>query len=83
MIIAIGDLQGCAQSLLRLIESIDDDRSAHAQWWFCGDLVNRGPDSLATLRAIRALGERAVTVDRKSTRLNSSHIPLSRMPSSA
>lgn len=62
MIIAIGDLQGCAHSLLELIESIDDDRGAHAQWWFCGDLVNRGPDSLATLRAIRALGERAVTV---------------------
>ena len=62
MIIAIGDLQGCAHSLLGLIESIDADRSARAQWWFCGDLVNRGPDSLATLRAIRALGERAVTV---------------------
>lgn len=62
MIIAIGDLQGCAQSLLRLIETIDTDRPAHPQWWFCGDLVNRGPDSLATLRAVRALGDRAVAV---------------------
>ena len=30
-----------------------------------------------------SLGGTATTIDRKSTRLNSSHIPLSRMPSSA
>ena len=30
-----------------------------------------------------AFVEREITLDRKSTRLNSSHIPLSRMPSSA
>ena len=46
----------------------------------------------ATLRNVRVSREaernltmtlNAVLVDRKSTRLNSSHIPLSRMPSSA
>ncbi len=57
---AIGDIQGCHDALLHLLEEIgfcDQDRL-----WFCGDLVNRGPQSLETLRFVRALGERAVTV---------------------
>ena len=35
------------------------------------------------LNALDQQGVHSITVDRKSTRLNSSHIPLSRMPSSA
>lgn len=62
MIIAVGDLQGCARSLLRLVEVVEGGHAASRRWWFCGDLVNRGPDSLATLRAVRALGDRAVAV---------------------
>jgi bis(5'-nucleosyl)-tetraphosphatase (symmetrical) len=57
-IYAIGDIQGCGQQLSRLIESIFST-SADARLIFVGDLVNRGPQSLATLRQIRALGDTA------------------------
>jgi bis(5'-nucleosyl)-tetraphosphatase (symmetrical) len=57
-IYAIGDLQGCYQSLLSLLEKIDS-ATPDARLIFVGDLVNRGPQSLATLRLIRSLGERA------------------------
>lgn len=60
-IYAIGDLQGCYQSLVSLLARIDA-ATPHAKLIFVGDLVNRGPDSLATLRLIRSLGDRAQTV---------------------
>ena len=37
----------------------------------------------ARAKVLEGLFKRALITDRKSTRLNSSHIPLSRMPSSA
>ena len=60
-IYAIGDLQGCHAEFVELLERIafDPDRD---QLWLAGDLVNRGPDSLACLREVRALGSAAVTV---------------------
>lgn len=51
---AIGDVQGCYDSLQGLLEVIDFDDSSD-QLWFVGDLVNRGPQSLAVLRFIHAL----------------------------
>jgi bis(5'-nucleosyl)-tetraphosphatase (symmetrical) len=58
---AIGDLQGCYDELRALLAKIgfspDRDRL-----WFTGDLVNRGPKSLETLRFIRDLGDCALTV---------------------
>jgi bis(5'-nucleosyl)-tetraphosphatase (symmetrical) len=58
---AIGDLQGCAAELDRLLERIDAV-SPGAPLVFVGDLVNRGPESLRTLRMLRDLGDRARTV---------------------
>jgi bis(5'-nucleosyl)-tetraphosphatase (symmetrical) len=58
---AIGDVQGCLSALRRLIAAIDAV-DAHAEFWFCGDLVNRGEDSLGTLLFIQSLDSRARTV---------------------
>jgi len=62
----IGDVQGCARALDELLAQPDIvsdlNTNAHTQIWFAGDLTNRGPDSLGTLRRIRDLGERAVSV---------------------
>jgi bis(5'-nucleosyl)-tetraphosphatase (symmetrical) len=47
-IFAIGDVQGCFKQLEQLIEKIG--RGNIEQLWLAGDLVNRGPSSLETLR---------------------------------
>ncbi|MDX2425051.1 MAG: symmetrical bis(5'-nucleosyl)-tetraphosphatase [Cycloclasticus sp.] len=58
---AIGDLQGCYDPLRRLLDTLKFD-PAHDQLWFTGDLINRGPKSLQTLRFIISLGDSARTV---------------------
>lgn len=58
---AIGDIQGCYASLQALLARCCFD-PAYDRLWLVGDLVNRGPRSLETLRFVKGLGERAVTV---------------------
>jgi bis(5'-nucleosyl)-tetraphosphatase (symmetrical) len=58
---AIGDIQGCYDSLCRLLELCAFDPAAD-RLWLVGDLVNRGPKSLETLRLIKSLGPSALTV---------------------
>lgn len=54
----IGDLQGCDAPFKRLLETIDFSPSSDTLY-LLGDLVNRGPDSLAVLRRLSALGDAA------------------------
>jgi bis(5'-nucleosyl)-tetraphosphatase (symmetrical) len=57
----IGDVQGCFSELMALLEHIKFDEQQDTLW-FTGDLVNRGPQSLETLRFVKALGKKAITV---------------------
>lgn len=58
---AIGDIQGCYDSLQALLARCGFEPAVD-RLWLVGDLVNRGPKSLTTLRFIRSLGDAAVTV---------------------
>ncbi|WP_034351785.1 symmetrical bis(5'-nucleosyl)-tetraphosphatase [Herbaspirillum sp. GW103] len=56
----IGDLQGCNTPLQRLLANIPEENQQ--QLIFAGDLINRGPQSLQTLRTVMQMGERARAV---------------------
>ncbi|MBH0177967.1 MAG: symmetrical bis(5'-nucleosyl)-tetraphosphatase [Nitrospira sp.] len=55
---AIGDIQGCLTSLRHLLDRISFQPHTD-RIWLVGDLVNRGPDSLTTLRFLKSLGAAA------------------------
>jgi len=58
---AIGDIQGCYQQLEQLLNKIQFNSDTD-KLWFTGDLINRGPDSLATLRLLYSLRDNVTTV---------------------
>jgi bis(5'-nucleosyl)-tetraphosphatase (symmetrical) len=57
----IGDLQGCLTPLIQLLEQINY-HPEQDKLWFAGDLINRGEESLETLRFIKSLGNNATIV---------------------
>jgi bis(5'-nucleosyl)-tetraphosphatase (symmetrical) len=58
---AIGDIQGCHAEFCQLLELIGFSPPSD-RLWLVGDLVNRGPGSLAVLREVKAMGDAVVTV---------------------
>lgn len=56
----IGDVHGCYRTLRRLLSH--RSIAPADRLWFVGDLVNRGPRSLETLRFVADLGGRATVV---------------------
>ncbi len=58
---AIGDVQGCYSELRTLLDKLAFD-PAKDQLWLTGDLVNRGPESLQTLRFVKSLENACITV---------------------
>lgn len=58
---AIGSVNGDYQTLMQLLEKMAFD-PVNDGLWFTGNLINRGPESLAVLRFVKSLGKSAVTV---------------------
>ncbi len=58
---AIGDIQGCYEELIALLDVINFD-SKKDNLWFVGDLVNRGPNSIKVLRFIKNISDRCCIV---------------------
>lgn len=52
---AVGDIQGCLGPLRRTLEVVKFDPAVD-RLWCTGDVINRGPESLETLRFLRELG---------------------------
>jgi bis(5'-nucleosyl)-tetraphosphatase (symmetrical) len=58
----VGDIQGCCSSLDELLAHPEIAQEPLARFWFAGDLVNRGSQSLKTLRRLMALEDRSIAV---------------------
>ena len=60
-IYAVGDIQGCYKPLRKLLRKIGF-KPGSDRLWCVGDLINRGPKSLETLRLLRDMDDSLVTV---------------------
>ncbi|EJM19123.1 symmetrical bis(5'-nucleosyl)-tetraphosphatase [Pseudomonas sp. GM18] len=58
---AVGDVQGCLEPLKCLLKQVAFD-PARDRLWLVGDLINRGPQSLETLRFLYSIRESLVCV---------------------
>lgn len=58
---AVGDIQGCYDPLRRALDKAGFEPSRDCLW-VVGDIINRGPQSLLSLRYIRDLGQAARVV---------------------
>jgi len=58
---ATGDLQGCLEPLKCLLDRVAFD-PARDRLWLTGDLVNRGPQSLESLRFLHAMRDSVTSV---------------------
>ena len=52
----IGDIQGCYRALRKLLKSVSFSPTRD-KLWCVGDLINRGPDSLSTLRFLQDIDD--------------------------
>ena len=58
---AVGDIQGCYKPLRALLKKVKFNPEKDVLWC-CGDMVNRGPDSLKVLRFLKSLGGACICV---------------------
>jgi bis(5'-nucleosyl)-tetraphosphatase (symmetrical) len=58
---AVGDIQGCLGPLQCLLDTVEF-QPGRDRLWLCGDLVNRGPESLETLRFLYRMRDSVVAV---------------------
>ena len=58
----IGDIQGCCDSFDALINHPEIVENPNAQFWLAGDLVNRGSQSLHTLRRLMTMDDKTVVL---------------------
>ena len=57
---AIGDVHGCFDTLEQLLQQIPNK----SRLVFIGDIINRGPKSLETIRTVMRMGDRAASFSR-------------------